>query len=70
MNAAQQRPWLLEQIHSLAPRAERELAKRGSYAAGTTKGSVDAYVRAARAFCLVTDDEIIHLIPARFLEEP
>jgi hypothetical protein len=67
-HAAQQRTWLLEQIQSLAPRAEPELAERGNYAAGVTKGSVDAYVRAARAFGLVTDAEIIDLLPARFLE--
>jgi hypothetical protein len=70
MHAAQQRTWLLEQIRSLAPRAELELAQRGTYADGITKGSVDAYVRAARAFGLVTDAEIIQLIPARFLEGP
>jgi copper chaperone CopZ len=70
MHAAQQRTWLLEQIRSLAPRAELELAERGNYADGVTKGSVDAYVRAARAFGLVTDAEIIQLIPARFLEGP
>jgi hypothetical protein len=35
-----------------------------------TKGSIDAYVRAARAFGLVTDAEIIQLIPAGFLEGP
>jgi hypothetical protein len=69
MHAVQQRTWLLEQIASLAPRAERELAERGDYAAGVTKGSVDAYVRAARAFGLVTDAEIIELLPARFLEQ-
>ncbi len=70
MHAAHQRTWLLEQIQSLAPRAELELAQRGTYADGITKGSVDAYVRAARAFGLVTDAEIVQLIPARFLEEP
>jgi hypothetical protein len=68
MRAAQQRTWLLEQIQSLAPRAERELEERGSYAAGVTKGSVDAYVRAARAFGLVTDAEITHLLPMGFLD--
>ena len=70
LHAAQQRSWLLEQIRSLAPRAELELAERGTYADGVTKGSVDAYVRAARAFGLVTDAEIMQLIPARFLEGP
>jgi hypothetical protein len=70
MHAAQQRTWLLEQIRSLAPRAELELAQRGTYADGITKGSIDAYIRAARAFGLVTDAEIIQLIPARFLEGP
>jgi copper chaperone CopZ len=70
MRAAQQRAWLLEQIESLAPRAGYELGDRGSYAAGVTKGSVDAYIRAARAFGLVTDAEIIELLPARFLDEP
>ena len=69
-HADQQRTWLLEQILSLTPRAEHELAERGTYAAGVTKGSVDAYVRAARAFGLVTDAEIIELLPTRFLEGP
>ena len=68
--AAQQRTWLLEQIQALAPRAELELAERGTYAEGVTKGSVDAYVRAARAFGLVTDAEITQLIPARFFKGP
>jgi hypothetical protein len=70
MHAAEQRGWLLEQIRSLASRTELELAERGTYADGVTKGSVDAYVRAARAFGLVTDAEIIQLIPAGFLEGP
>jgi hypothetical protein len=70
MHAAQQRTWLLEQILSLAPRGELDLARRGTYADGMTKGSVDAYLRTARAFGLVTDAEIIQLIPARFLEGP
>jgi copper chaperone CopZ len=70
LHADQQRTWLLEQIRSLVPRAELELVERGSYADGVTKGSVDAYVRAARAFGLVTDAEIIQLIPARFFEGP
>jgi copper chaperone CopZ len=70
MDAVQQRTWLLEQIRSLAGRAELELAERGTYASGVTKGSVDAYVRAARAFGLVTDAEIVDLIPGRFLEAP
>jgi copper chaperone CopZ len=70
MHAAEQRTWLLEQIRSLALRAEVELAERGTYAEGVTKGSVDAYVRAARAFGLVTDAEIFQLIPASFLEGP
>jgi copper chaperone CopZ len=70
MNAAQQRMWLLEQIRSLAARAELELTERGSYAGGVAKGSVDAYVRTARAFGLVTDTEIVELIPARSLEGP
>jgi copper chaperone CopZ len=70
MHAAEQRGWLLEQIRSLASRTELELAERGTYADGVTKGSVDAYVRAARAFGLVTDAEIVQLIPANFLEGP
>jgi copper chaperone CopZ len=70
LHAAQQRTWLLEQIGSLSPHAELELAERGTYADGFTKGSVAAYVRAARAFGLVTDAEIIRLIPPRFLEGP
>ena len=70
MDPARQRSWLLEQIRTLASREEVELADRGTYADGVTKGSVDAYVRAARAFGLVTDAEIIELIPARSLEGP
>jgi hypothetical protein len=70
MHAAQQRTWLLEQIVSLASHEGHELAERGTYADGVTKGSVDAYVRAARAFGLVTDAEIREVIPARFLEGP
>ena len=70
LHAAQQRTWLLEQIRSLAPRSELALEERGTYADGVTKGSVDAYVRAARAFGLVTDAEISQLIPPRFLERP
>jgi copper chaperone CopZ len=70
LHAAEQRTWLLDQIRSLAARTERELAERGTYADGVSKGAVDAYVRAARAFGLVTDAEIIRLIPARFLEGP
>jgi hypothetical protein len=70
VHAAQQRTWLLEQIQSLTRRAELELAERGTYANGVTKGSVDAYVRAGRAFALLTDAEIVELIPARFLEGP
>ena len=69
-HAVQQRSWLLEQIRSLASRAELELAERGAYADGVTKGSVDAYIRTARAFGLVTDAEIVELIPARFFEGP
>ena len=69
-HADQQRTWLLEQIRSLAGRAELEREQRGTYADGVRKGGVDAYLRAARAFGLVTDAEIIHLIPARFLEGP
>ena len=70
IHATEQRTWLLEQIRALAPRAELELVERGTYADGVTKGSVDAYVRAARAFGLVTDAEIIQLIPARFFRGP
>jgi hypothetical protein len=70
VHAALQRTWLLEQIGSLTRRAELEFAERGTYADGVTKGSVDAYVRAARAFALMTDAEIIELIPAHFLEGP
>ena len=55
---------------SLAARAGPELEERGAYADGVTKGAVDAYLRAARAFGLLTDAEIIQLIPARFLERP
>ena len=70
MHAVQQRTWLLEQIASLASRAEAELAERGPYAGGVTKGSVDAYIRTARAFGLLTDAEIAELIPAGFLGGP
>jgi copper chaperone CopZ len=70
MHAPQQRMWLLEQIQSLAARGGHEVAKSGTYAAGVTMGSVDAYVRAARAFGLVTDAEIVQLIPPRSLEGP
>jgi hypothetical protein len=70
MHAVQQRTWLLEQIRSLASRTALELAERGAYADGVTKGSVDAYVRTARAFGLVSDAEIVELIPARSLEGP
>jgi hypothetical protein len=69
-HAVQQRTWLLEQIASLALHAEVEHAERGAYADGVTKGSVDAYIRTARAFGLVTDAEIVELIPARSLETP
>lgn len=68
MHAGQQRLWLLQQIRAQVGRVEAELAERGTYAEGVTKGSVDAYTRAARAFGLVTDDEIRSLIPPRFLE--
>jgi hypothetical protein len=69
-HAAEQRAWLLEQIRSHAERAEVDLTERAGYAEGVTRGAVDAYARAARAFGLVTDAEIIELIPARFLEGP
>lgn len=68
MHAAQQRMWLLDQIRSLARHAEIEHAEHGAYADGIVRGGVDAYVRAARAFGLVTDAEIVQLIPAHFLE--
>jgi hypothetical protein len=70
MHAAQQRTWLLEQIRSLAQHVELEPTERGTYANGVTKGGVDAYIRAARAFGLITDAEISQLIPAHFLERP
>ena len=70
MHPAQQRTWLLEQIRSLARHAELDHAERGPYADGVVKGGVDAYVRAARASGLVTDAEVVELIPARFLEGP
>ena len=69
-HAAEQRTWLLEQIRSHAGRAEVDLTAQASYTDGVTRGAVDAYVRAARAFGLVTDAEILQLIPARFLEGP
>ena len=68
MHAAQQRIWLLEQIRSLAQHAELEPTERGTYAIGVTKGGVDAYIRAARAFGLITDAEIKQLIPGHFLD--
>jgi hypothetical protein len=67
-HAVQQRTWLLEQIRSFAVRAQRELPDRVTYAEGVMKGSVDAYIRTARAFGLLTDAEIGELIPARSLE--
>ena len=71
MHAVHQRTWLLEQIRSLALHAHRQLPDRGTtYEDGVTNGSVDAYIRTARAFGLVTDAEIVDLIPARSLEGP
>jgi hypothetical protein len=70
MHAEEQRTWLLEQIRSLTQRAEFEPADRGTYALGVTKGGVDAYVRAARAFGLITDAEVIQLLPPHLLEAP
>ena len=70
MHAVQQRTWLLEQIRSFGVRAQRELADLGTYADAVMKGSVDAYIRTARAFGLLTDAEIVELIPARSLEGP
>jgi hypothetical protein len=70
VHADQQRTWLLEQIMSLASRAEFELARRGTFADGITRGSVDAYVRTARCSASLRTPEIVELIPARFLEEP
>jgi hypothetical protein len=69
VHAEQQRSWLIEQIQFLTQRAEVQAEERRSYAEGVTKGSLDAYVRAARAFALMTDEEVIDLIPTRFLEE-
>jgi hypothetical protein len=68
LHAAEQRIWLLEQIRSLAQHAELDAGKRGTYAIGVTKGGVDAYIRAARAFGLITDAEIKELIPGHFLD--
>jgi copper chaperone CopZ len=68
MHAAEQRSWLLEQIALLT--ADNQLAQRGTYTDGVLKGSVDAYVRAARAFGLVTDSEVAKLIPINSLEGP
>jgi hypothetical protein len=70
MHADDQRGWLLEQIRSLASHAEHQDAERGTYADGVTRGAVDAYVRTARAFGLVTDAEIVQLLPPRFVERP
>lgn len=41
---------------------------RGTYADGIATGSVDAYVRATRAFGLVTDAEILELLPTHVLD--
>lgn len=65
---SRQRAWLLEQIEDLVARAGDELLERGEYAEGIVKGAADAYVRAGRAFGLITDEEIRELIPKRFLE--
>ena len=65
---AAEREWLLRQIEELRDRAEDELGERGEYAEGLVKGAADAYARAARAFGLITDDEVRDLIPHRFLE--
>ena len=70
MHAAEQRSWLLAQIRSLVPHANHERTERGAHADGVVRGSVDAYLRTARAFGLVTDAEVAQLIPARFLEGP
>ena len=70
MHAAQQRAWLLEQIRSLASHADHQGFEHGAYADAARNGAVDAYVRTARAFSLVTDAEIAKLIPARSLEGP
>ena len=70
MHAAEQRTWLLEQVRSLVSHVDPERPEPGAHADGVIKGSVDAYVRTARAFGLVTDAEIIQLIPSRFLEGP
>jgi copper chaperone CopZ len=68
MHAGQQRLWLRQQIRSQIARVDAELAERGTYAEGVIKGSIDAYARAARAFGLITDEEVRALIPPRFLE--
>jgi hypothetical protein len=70
MHAAQQRTWLLEQIQALAQHSGLEPTERSTYAIGVMKGGVDAYIRAARAFGLITDAEINQLIPAHLLEGP
>jgi hypothetical protein len=70
LHAAEQRAWLIDQIQLVVPHAEAELVQRGTYAHGFTKGAIDAYVRAARAFGLVTDAEVMQLIPPRFLSGP
>lgn len=70
MHPSEQRAWLFEQIRSLTRHAELDHAERGPYTDGVVKGGVDANVRAARAFGLVTDAEIVELIPVRFLEGP
>jgi hypothetical protein len=70
LHAAEQRTWLIEQIQLLAQRAETVHVEGGAYVNGFTKGAIDAYVRAARAFGLVTDAEIVQLIPPHFLSGP
>ena len=67
METAEQRTWLLEQIRSRVARAH-EGAEQGAHVGGVIRGEVDAYLRTARAFGLITDAEIVQLIPARFLE--
>jgi hypothetical protein len=65
---AAEREWLLRQVEELRDRADDELGERGEYAEGLVKGAADAYARTARAFGLITDEEVRDLIPHRFLE--
>ena len=54
MDAVDQRTWLLEQIQSHVSRVHHEGAQHGAHVDAVIRGEVDAYLRTARAFGLVT----------------